>query len=256
MHRQRGRLLGEGNEKGAKYINVSQVYPDDHALVLEHLDALTRGLQRSYSGTDRTRRAIPMYQWGDASSVRPFIAPEIAEHEVLYKLDPSHVVEEIIRAATLAPVEERQLAWALPLITPPAEFIERHAPNTAWHIDTVGHRTSEVKKLPTEVDVLEWVSRRSGVFAPCYFGDGRKTKPLTGWWRSRYLYAAAAKLPLVAFKGEAAPLGEPYTVTYREVEAMEWQERDDLAHRQSDALRPHYADQYTFDRMLEGIIGG
>lgn len=253
MLRQRQRLLDEGNERGARYLNISQVYPDNHALILEHLDALTAGLQRSYNGLFNTKRVIPMYQWGDPDSVRPFIAPEAA-HVQLHKLDPSHVVEEIISKAVIAPGKERQLAWALPLITPPQEFLERHVPDPSWPVDTVGHKTSSVKKLPTEVDVLEWVSRRSGVFAPCYFGDGRKTKPLTGWWRSRYLYAAACKLPLVAFKGEAIPLGSAYDVTYQEVEAMSPGERHQLAHLQSDALRPWYADRDTFDGMLAGIV--
>ncbi len=255
MERQRARLLEDGNEKGAKYISIAQVYPDEHALVLEHLDALTRGLQRSYDGLLHTRRVIPMYRWGDPDSVRPFIAPAAAD-EKLWKLDPSHVVEEIIKAATLAHYpEERQLAWALPLITPPQEFIDRHVSDTTWPIDTVGHRTSAVKKLPTEVDVIEWVSRRSGVFAPCYFGDGRKSKPLTGWWRSRYLYAAACKLPLVAFKGEANPLGDAYTYTYQQIEAMNSTERYDVAHAQSDALRPHYTTRDMFDEMIAEMVG-
>jgi hypothetical protein len=194
-----------------------------------------------------------MYTWGDVESVRAYIAPE-TKGEPIYKLDPSHVVEVVAECSSLPSADERALAWALPLITPPAEFIERHAASATWPIDTVGHRTSSVKRLPTEVDVLEWISRRSGVFAPPYFGGSKKTKPLTGWWRSRYLYAAIAKVPLVAFKGEADALGRPYKVTIRDVERMTRGERVELALDQSNALRPHYANRDRFDEMVDGII--
>jgi len=251
--RQRARLLEVGDERGARNLGIAQVYPDDHAVILEHLDALTAGLQRSYNGLDRTLRVVPMYSWGDVSSVYPYVAPEVSGAPI-FKLDPSHVVEEIAEKAKLAPPSERELAWALPLITPPKDFLERQVPDATWPVDTVGHRTSSHLKLATEVDVLEWISRRSGIFAPPYFGDGRKSKPLTGWWRSRYLYAAIAKIPLVAFKGEADALGAAYEIGYKQIEAMNFTERCDLARRQADALRPHYTHRREFDETLEEIL--
>lgn len=68
------------------------------------------------------------------------------------------------------------------------------------------------------------------------------------------MYAAKVGSILVTDKGEGNPLGKPYKVTIKEVEAMSDAELAEAAKAQGDALRPHMPAYSSFVEHCNRIV--
>jgi hypothetical protein len=174
----------------------------------------------------------PMYAWGDRTGVRKRMPSDVGRIEAL---DPTSVVFDTLNAVTPATPEEKERAWVLGALMPHDTWLEKKKPG--WPVEIVGSRKLIRKlggsRLDTELDVLNFYNTRWGILSPPYPHAG------SGWWRSRFLYAARIGSILVTDKGEGDPLGDAYKLTIADVEKMNTEELAAAAKAQADALRPY-----------------
>jgi hypothetical protein len=189
----------------------------------------------------------PMYAWGDRTGVRKRMPKEVGPIEAL---DPSCVVDDTFAAVTAQDPAKKQREWVLGALMPHDEWLEKKNPD--WPVKIVGSRKLIKKlggqRLDTEQDVLEFYNDRWGILSPPYPHAG------SGWWRSRFLYAAHVGSILVTDKGEGDPLGDAYKLKIADVEKMSDDELVAAAKAQRDALMPHIGTYDQFKDHCERII--
>ena len=189
----------------------------------------------------------PMYAWGDRTGVRKRMPSEVGPIEAL---DPSCVTFDTLNAITPKPAAEKKRAWVLGALMPHDEWLARK--NLGWQVEIIGSRKLIRKlggqRLDTELDVLNFYNERWGILSPPYPHAG------SGWWRSRFLYAARIGSILVTDKGEGDPLGDAYKLTVADVEKMSDAELEAAAKAQADALRPYIGTYDGFKDHVEKII--
>jgi hypothetical protein len=121
-----------------------------------------------------------------------------------------------------------------------------------WPVEIVGSRKLVRKyggqRFDTEADVLSFYNEHWGILSPPYPHAG------SGWWRSRFMYAARVKSILVTDKGEGKPLGAPYSLTIRQVESMSDAELAGAAEAQASALRAHMPSYESFVEHCNRIV--
>lgn len=76
----------------------------------------------------------------------------------------------------------------------------------------------------------------------------------TGYWTSRIGYAAQARTPYVTRWQDVAPLGEDYTVLADRINAMDLDERNELAEAQSGALDDNIPSREDVTTLLENCV--
>jgi hypothetical protein len=189
----------------------------------------------------------PMYAWGDRTGVRKRMPSDVGRIEAL---DPTSVVFDTLNAVTPATPEEKERAWVLGALMPHDTWLEKKKPG--WPVEIVGSRKLIRKlggsRLDTELDVLNFYNTRWGILSPPYPHAG------SGWWRSRFLYAARIGSILVTDKGEGDPLGDAYKLTIADVEKMNTEELTAAAKAQADALRPYIGTYDMFKDHVHGIL--
>jgi hypothetical protein len=189
----------------------------------------------------------PMYAWGDRTGVRKRMPSDVGRIEAL---DPTSVVFDTLNAVTPATPEEKERAWVLGALMPHDTWLEKKKPG--WPVEIVGSRKLIRKlggsRLDTELDVLNFYNTRWGILSPPYPHAG------SGWWRSRFLYAARIGSILVTDKGEGDPLGDAYKLTIADVEKMNTEELAAAAKAQADALRPYIGTYDMFKDHISGIL--
>ena len=129
-------------------------------------------------------------------------------------------------------------------------WLERKNPD--WQVEIVGSRKL-IKKLggqrfAAEQDVLEFYNRHWGILSPPYPHAG------SGWWRSRFLYAAHVGSILVTDKGEGDPLGDAYKLKIPDVEKMSDIELHEAAMAQQAALAPYIPEYTAFVEHCDRIV--
>jgi hypothetical protein len=189
----------------------------------------------------------PMYAWGDRTGVRRRMPSDVGRIEAL---DPTSVVFDTLNAVTPATPEEKERAWVLGALMPHDTWLEKKKPG--WPVEIVGSRKLIRKlggsRLDTELDVLNFYNTRWGILSPPYPHAG------SGWWRSRFLYAARIGSILVTDKGEGDPLGDAYKLTIADVEKMNTEELAAAAKAQADALRPYIGTYDMFKDHISSIL--
>ena len=189
----------------------------------------------------------PMYAWGNRTGVRKRMPVEVGPIEAL---DPSVVVNDTLAAVTPKSPAEKTRSWVLGALMPHDEWLARKNPE--WPVEIIGSRKLIKKlggqRLDTEQDVLEYYNERWGILSPPYPHAG------SGWWRSRFLYAAHIGSILVTDKGEGDPLGDAYKLTISDVEKMSDSELAAAAKAQADALRPYIGTYEQFKEHCNRII--
>lgn len=185
----------------------------------------------------------PMYAFGDRTSVRKRMPKDVGPIEAL---DPSSVTFETLAAVNPMAPEEKERAWVLGALMPHDTWLEKKNPE--WPVEIVGSRKLIRKmggqRFGTEQEVLEFYNKHWGILSPPYMHAG------SGWWRSRFMYAARVGSVLVTDKGEGDPLGDPYKLTISDVEKMNTEELAAAAKAQADALRPYIG---TYDQFKEHV---
>jgi hypothetical protein len=189
----------------------------------------------------------PMYAWGDRTGVRKRMPKDVGRIEAL---DPTSVVFDTLAAITPTPPEKKDKAWVLGALMPHDTWLEKKKPG--WPVEIVGSRKLIRKlggqRLDTELDVLNFYNDRWGILSPPYPHAG------SGWWRSRFLYAARIGSILVTDKGEGDPLGDAYKLTIADVEKMNTEELAAAAQAQADALRPYIGTYNMFKDHVQNIL--
>ena len=189
----------------------------------------------------------PMYSFGDRSIVRKRMPKELGPIEAL---DPTSTIVPTLQPVTPLQPEHKKRAWVLGALMPHDTWLEKKDPS--WPVEIVGSRKL-IKKLggqrfDTEKDVLEFYNQHWGILSPPYPHAG------SGWWRSRFLYAAHVGSILVTDKGEGDPLGDAYKLTMADVEKMSDEELHAAAMAQRAALAPHIPDYQSFVDHCDRII--
>lgn len=189
----------------------------------------------------------PMYRWGDRSLVRKRMPKAIGPLE---PLDPSPTIYELLGSVDPVDPGMKERSWVLGALMPHDAWLQKKS--TTWPVEIVGSkkmvRVYGGHRLKSEQDVLEFYSKRWGILSPPYMHAG------SGWWRSRFMYAARVGSVLVCDKGEAAPLGNAYHVRISDVEKMTTDELAATASAQADALRQYMPPYETFAQHCEKII--
>ena len=185
--------------------------------------------------------ACPMYGFGDRSLVRKRMPKSMGPIEAL---DPSSTIYDILNTSEANPPEVKERKWVLGALMPHDTWLERKKPE--WPVEIIGSRKLIRKfggqRLDSEADVLAFYNNYWGILSPPYPHAG------SGWWRSRFMYAARVGSILVTDKGEGSPLGAPYKLTIKQVEAMSDSELIEAAAAQGAALRPYMP---TYDAFVD-----
>jgi len=189
----------------------------------------------------------PMYSFGDRSIVRKRMPVELGPIEAL---DPTSTVVPTLSPVLALPPTEKKRAWVLGALMPHDTWLERKSPD--WPVEIVGSRKL-IKKLggqrfDTEQDVLEFYNHHWGILSPPYPHAG------SGWWRSRFLYAAHVGSILVTDKGEGDPLGDAYKLKIPDVEKMTDTELHEAAMAQRAALAPYLPEYSAFVDHCDRIV--
>jgi hypothetical protein len=189
----------------------------------------------------------PMYGFGDRSIVRKRMPDELGPIEAL---DPTSTIIPTLQPVIAKPAADKKRAWVLGALMPHDNWLERKS--LEWPVEIVGSRKL-IKKLggqrfDTEQDVLEFYNNHWGILSPPYPHAG------SGWWRSRFLYAAHVGSILVTDKGEGDPLGDAYKLTIADVEKMSDAELAAAAIAQQEALKPYIPEYSAFVEHCNRII--
>jgi hypothetical protein len=191
--------------------------------------------------------ACPMYSFGDRSLVRKRMPKSMSGIEAL---DPSATIYDILATSEPKDATLKERKWVLGALMPHDTWLEKKKPE--WPVEIVGSRKLIKKfggqRLDSEADVLAFYNDYWGILSPPYPHAG------SGWWRSRFMYAARVGSILVADKGEGAPLGDAYKLTIKQVESMSDAELAAAAAAQGDALRPHMPAYESFVEHCERIV--
>lgn len=237
------RIRAADPETGAKCAASRYFFNETDEIVKPYEDRLVKTAEAMLE--ERWARglvpACPMYSFGDRSLVRKRMPKTMGPIEAL---DPSSTIYDILQTSEPLPPEEKERSWVLGALMPHDTWLERKSPD--WEVEIIGSRKLIRKyggqRLDTEADVLAFYNKHWGILSPPYPHAG------SGWWRSRFMYAARVGSILVTDKGEGSPLGDPYKLTIKQVESMNTAELTAAAKAQSDALRPHMP---TYDSFVE-----
>lgn len=160
----------------------------------------------------------PVYDWGDRSKL-----PEIDTIKRFYS-DPSPYVPDY----PINVSEQRERSWVIGGIVDVREWVEKQ--QASWPIELYGNAKYNLKPL-LEADLVQRFAETTGVLC-----QPRRHTNGTGWWRSRFLYAAKARSVLVADPADVACLGEPYSYGVGDVESMSTSDVAALAERQAELM--------------------
>jgi hypothetical protein len=124
--------------------------------------------------------------------------------------------------------------------------------NLTWPVEIVGSRKL-IRKLggqrfDTEQDVLEFYNQHWGILSPPYPHAG------SGWWRSRFLYAAHVGSILVTDKGEGDPLGDAYKLKIADVEKMSDADLINAVEAQRAAFKRAIKEDKGLKRNADGTL--
>lgn len=204
------------------------------------------------------RYLFPMYAFGDRQLVLDTCfakngASRPIEDAFLY--DPSPFIE-------LAPAREqtsmfdepwdgaKAREWILAALMPHKDWADKL--ELTWDVAYFGAKKLGAPRLPTEGHIIAETMKRWGVLSPPYHQSG------SGWFRSRYLYAAMYGSILLADERDCAPLGEAYLRVARDpnmVVSLSDDELKTLAAEQSGAFLPKIAQTATHsDALLDAAI--
>lgn len=162
---------------------------------------------------------IPAYEWGNRDNLPyvPTVRPVYA--------DPSAYVPDY-------PIEfpyDRERKWVIGGIVNPTEWIGKQS--FTWPIEMYGNAKYNDGKL-TEDKLVQRFAEVYGILC-----QPRRATLASGWWRSRYLFAAKTKTIVLGDPADMAPLGKPYTTIEPQiVESASDEQLTELANAQAEVI--------------------
>jgi len=163
---------------------------------------------------------VPLFPWGDSTKMGLNVADIISwDPSPLYEMPPVHKLVW----------QQRKTEWYNASLSKDAHEWTL-AQNLTWPVKAVGGKALGQPRM-LESDIVWEYGSYKGVLCPTYEHAG------CGWWRIRYLHAAAAGAILGGNLQELAMIGKAYSYTLREIEQMPDDERQIIAYEQSISLR-------------------
>jgi hypothetical protein len=163
---------------------------------------------------------VPLFPWGDSTKMGLDVADIISwDPSPLYEMPPVHKLVW----------QQRKTEWYNASLSKDAHEWTL-AQNLTWPVKAVGGKALGQPRM-LESDIVWEYGSYKGVLCPTYEHAG------CGWWRIRYLHAAAAGAILGGSPKELAMIHKSYGYTLQEIEQMEDAERQTLAHDQAANLR-------------------
>ncbi|HLZ10545.1 MAG TPA: hypothetical protein VKT80_18305 [Chloroflexota bacterium] len=188
----------------------------------------------------------PMYEWGNKSVARQKL--RFVDEWHFSFLDPSSVVVSKYEE----PIPEKERAWALASVMPPDYWLEKQKTIT-WPVHLFGTTKKNVREgrttpLKTEDDVRREYAKRWGILSPEYPQAG------SGWWRSRFIYAAQTGSVLYCGALDAAALGSAYQLSISEIQKQDDGNLGAIAARQAETLRPYIWSRSRLKEELRNVF--
>lgn len=239
------RILSLAPAGAEKHVKLDAFYYQRNAMTDEEWyavrDACVEGARLMRAGRPNSAIGVPAYTWGDLDIVRPTL-PEGIRESPLIPIDPSFIAVDILESVGFCPDTLETPTWGLAALGDHTEWLDKVLPDRQWPVDMVGHSSN--RKLKTEQDVVRFYAEHQGILSPSYYHAG------SGWWRSRFIYAAYLGVPIFAADGEADALGEAYQKSAYEIEKMDTYQRMALAHLQFAALQPRLSSREQFAHQV------
>ena len=181
---------------------------------------------------------FPRYHgWGDQT-----IAERLVPTDRFLSLDPTPMV---INLDLHLKEEEQKPAWFLASLGDHAKWLAEEARPT-WPVTSVGYLRGGQQRLANEVEVRREGASHLGILAPPYDLSG------SGWFRSRFVYAALDGSVLHAGEADRAALGPAYqAATIPRVENGQGNEL--LAQAQAETILPLVATREVFIEEVKMI---
>lgn len=239
------RILSLAPEGAEKHVKLDPFYYQRATMSEELWQSIRQpcieGARLMREGRPNSVIGVPAYAWGDRDIVRPTL-PENIRDLPLNSIDPSFIALNIAQETIeeIGTSEVRQ-SWGLAALGDHTDWLAKTLPDLKWPVNMVGHSSN--RKLKTEHDVVRFYAENAAILSPAYYHAG------SGWWRSRFIYAAALGIPIFAADGEAASLGDAYQTSAYHIEKLDAVGRRELALEQRHAIysrissREQFADQ-------------
>lgn len=180
----------------------------------------------------------PTYDWGD-HSLMPYV-----NTVRLVDADPSSYAP---RYPFEVP-EQRERAWVIGGIVNSSDWIAKQS--LTWPVEMYGNAKYNTHGRLKEPDLVARFAKVHGVLC-----QPRPRTNASGWWRSRYLFAAQTKTIVFGDPKDVHPLGDVYLVPGSDVEKMSVTQLHDLASRQSEhflsLIWPRERYSRVFDEALQ-----
>jgi hypothetical protein len=203
----------------------------------EHLDEYTTIVDR-LSEKPWPLTIAPAYAWGDHAKLASLLQSSPRTEFV-------DVTPYLARHPLPSPMPVKDRSWVLGTASNQLPWLEKQG--VTWPVHHFGGRASKAPRQLTEPELAAEYCSHWGVLSPSY---GYRTAG-TGWWRSRFVFAAQARAVLLCDPDEAPNLGPAYANTASEIEALSDAQLAGLAEAQRDALRPWIWKKYqVVDEML------
>lgn len=249
----RARIIAANPEAEKKTYIDRYYYQDNDETVRPHAERLvaTAAAFDTELWANGMVPAVPMYSWGDRTLVRKRMPKEMGPIE---PLDPSSTIYPMLAQYTPKTEMPKERVWMLGALMPHDTWLEkkRQGIGFEWPVEYMGAKNMVKKyggeRVKTELDVIERYDRVWGILSPPYPHAG------SGWWRSRFMYAAKVGSILVCDKGEGDSLGPAHRVTMKQVEAMSDDALKECAEQQAAELRPYMPTPDSFVEHCDRIV--
>jgi hypothetical protein len=182
----------------------------------------------------------PLFPWGNIQKMQlPIPKIKAWDPSPLYVIPPAHTVQW----------GKRKLEWYNASLSSDAHNWAT-SQNLTWPVHSIGGKSlGQPRKL--EKDIVWEYGEYVGILCPTYAHAG------CGWWRVRYLHAAAAGCVLGGNPLEFANMGPAYSFTLRGLETMSLEQLGWIATAQAMSLKPatitktlNDLESYTYDHHL------
>lgn len=189
----------------------------------------------------------PCFKWGDRSILWPRLA---CPPERWSFCDPSRAILQTQLAEDFSiPPWMKKREWCLATLGNHTDWLEREGIPQSWplsHFSTNRKLKKEgvAEELAGESEVARQYAQHWGVLSPSYWSAG------AGWWRARYVMAAAVGSVMYCGKKEGRSIGLPFCEQLKCIEMGDTDTLTRLAQAQHDALWPQLS---SIDEWIDQI---
>jgi hypothetical protein len=213
--------------------NPSFLRPKYQEEARPYYDRFIAKLEQLVEGQGHHNIALSLFPWGDRARLG------IPNHDLLRWFDPSPLVTPLYRK--LERRADRERKWVLGALTKQIEWLAKQ--RLSWPVGEYGNRKLRQPRL-NEIDLVRRYGEVEGVLS------FRTSIAGSGWWRVRFVHAAAMRCVLAGDPRETSIIGDPYRYTPHEVEGLSPADRRDLAHEQAKLFfRRSFTKKQLIDRL-------